>query len=143
MTQSGQQDFETGASFRVQGFGLDFDSITREIGHSSTHTHRQGELGPIKELYPRDMWLLSSPLSRDQALDAHLIWLAEILLPRKEYVLSLKGRFNVDMYCFKTCYTEQASLTLSSTALKIFTELSLELCVSLLFGTDETEQSTI
>ena len=139
MTKSERRVFVAGAAFRVQGFGLDFDSITREIGYSPTHTHRQGELGPIKELRPRDMWLLDSPLIKDQPLEAHLNWLVEIFLPRKEYVLYLKERFIVDIYCYKTCYTEQASLTLSTQALRIFVEFDLPMEISLLFLPEDTK----
>jgi len=52
------------------------------------------------------MWSLKSPLSPDESLDVHLDWLAEFLLPRKQYISRLREQNKVDIYCYKTCYTE-------------------------------------
>jgi hypothetical protein len=132
--------FSAGASFRTQGLNLPLDEIAQELRIGPTHTHHRGELGMLREPLPHDMWMLDSPLDESQDLDLHLKWLAERLLPRKQYILSLKEKFAVDIYCYKTCYTEQASLTLSPHALKIFTELALELCVSLIFLPGDPEE---
>lgn len=131
--QSENEAFHAGASFRIQGINLDMDGIARELGHRPTETHRRGEPNMIRKPYPTDMWLLDSPLSKGQDLELHLNWLAERLLPHKEDISSLSKRFKVDIYCHKTCYTEQASLTLSPRALAIFTELAIPLDVSLIF----------
>jgi len=64
-----QKAFAAGASIRVSGFNLDIESVTREIGHIPTHTHRQGELNQLKEPYKADMWSLKSPLGSDQPLE--------------------------------------------------------------------------
>jgi Domain of unknown function (DUF4279) len=133
--------FSAGASFRIQGLNLPLNEIAQELRVGPTHTHRRGELGMLREPLHRDMWMLDSPLDESQELDLHLKWLAERLLPRKQYILSLKEKFAVDIYCYKTCYTEQASLTLSPHALKIFTELALELCVSLIFLPGDPEDA--
>jgi len=140
-----QKAFAAGASFRVCGFNLDIEGITREIGHNPSHTHKQGQLNQIKEPYKADMWSLKSPLSPDESLDVHLDWLAEFLLPRKQYISRLREQNKVDIYCYKTCYTEQASLVLSRKVLRIFTDLDFDLQVSLLClhpagGTLESEQ---
>jgi hypothetical protein len=137
--QHEQRSFSAGASFRIAGNGLDLESITREMGVDPTHAHRQGELGELKEPYPTDVWLLSSPLGTSESLDAHLSWLAAVLLPRKEYIFQLKHTSKVDVFCFKACYREQASLRLSSQTLKVFTELDFALGVSLIFLPDGPE----
>ncbi len=97
----------------------------------------------IRKPYPTDMWLLESPLGHDQDLELHLNWLAERLLPRKQYITSLSKELKVDIYCHKTCYTEQASLTLSPNALRIFTELAIPLDVSLIFLPDEPDETPL
>jgi hypothetical protein len=143
--QSESETFRAGASFRVKGLNMDMDTITGELGHNPTETHRRGEPAPIGKSYSRDMWILASPLGKNRDLELHLEWLAERLLPRKPYISLLREKATIDIYCYKTCYTEQASLTLSSHALRIFTELSLELCVSLIFlpgDPEETPDST-
>jgi hypothetical protein len=139
-TARDEEKFRAGASFRVQGLSMDFDGISRELGLAPAGTHKQGESGPLVRSYPSDMWYLDSPLGKNNELELHLIWLAERLLPRKQEIFRLREKYKVDIYCYKTCYTEQASLTLSSSALRIFTELDTELGVSLIFLPDENEQ---
>lgn len=78
------------------------------------------------------MWSLASPLDDGEELEVHLNWLAGRL-----------KQFKVDIYCWKNCYTEQASLILSSQALRIFTELSIALDLSLIFGPNEPEQTNV
>lgn len=137
MTSDKQKVFAAGAAMRIQGAELDLESITREVGHRPSYTHRQGELNQLKEPYDTDMWALASPLGTGRDLEAHLGWLAEILVPRQQYISRLRETHEVDIYCYKTCYTEQQSLILSSNALRIFTELDLTLGVSLIFLPDE------
>jgi hypothetical protein len=140
--RSENETFHAGASLRIQGVDLDMEGITRELGHNPTHTHRRGEAGVIDKSYRLDTWLMDSPLGKGQDLEFHLNWLAEQLLPHKEYISSLRKRLAVDIYCYKTCHTEQASLVLSPHALRIFTELGIELQVSLIFLLDEGEEAS-
>jgi hypothetical protein len=128
-----QRAFSAGASFRIFGVGLDLDSVTRELGQQPDYTHKQGVPDIHKRIHPDDMWSLASSLDDGQELELHLNWLAERLLPFKQYICSLSKQFKVDIYCWKTCYTEQASLILSSQSLRIFTELSVGLNMSLIF----------
>jgi|SRR5437667_10416052 len=127
-----KMEFSAGAAFRIYGIGLDIDRTTRELGLSPDHRHKEGEPDPGKRPYPHDMWSLSSPLGKNQELELHLMWLAERILNCRDYILSLEKKFKVDIYCWKNCYKEQSSLVLSSKALRIFTELGLNLEVSLL-----------
>lgn len=138
--QTSEGTFRAGASFRVHGFRLDLDGITRSLRLTPTHIHKEGELSPQKHPYPSDMWFLDSPLRKIQPLDSHLRWLAEQLLPRRESILPLKKELKVDIYCWKTCYTEQANLGFSTQALRIFVELDVPLDVSLIFLPDEEGQ---
>jgi hypothetical protein len=142
-TNEEPKTFAAGASIRIQGSGLDMESMARQFGHSPSHAHRHGELNQLGEPYKRDMWLLRSPLDTAQPLEAHLRWLAEVLLPRREYISQLREKYEVDIYSYKTCYTEQASLTLSSQALRIFTDLDLKLGVSLIFLPDGSERTDL
>jgi hypothetical protein len=137
LPQNDKEIFRAGASLRIQGSGLDLDVITRELGQNPTYTHKQGEPDARNHIYPHDMQSLGSPLSKGQLLNAHLEWLAEVLLPRKQYIIQLCEHYKVDIYCYKTCYTEQASLVISSKTIRIFTELNLDLQVSLIYLPDE------
>lgn len=119
---------------------LDLEGITSNLGLTPTDAHRHGELSPQKHPYPGDIWRLDSPVGDTQPLDSHLDWLAERLLPHREYIVSLKKELKVDIYCWKTCYTEQANLYISSHALRILTDLSIGLDVSLIFLPDEADK---
>ena len=138
--QAESTQFSAGAAFRIYGIGLDIDGITRELGFSPDHQHKRGDLDPGKRPYAQDMWSLGSPLGKDQELELHLTWLLDRLLARRNYVLSLENKFKADIYCWKNCFTEQSSLTLSSKVLRIFTELNLDLGVSLLCLPPEAKQ---
>jgi hypothetical protein len=140
-TRSKNETFHAGAAFRVQGLDLDMGGIARELGNSPTYTHRRGEPSRINknESNPQDMWLMGSPLGVNLDLELHLNWLAEQLLPQKDYILSLMEKNTVDIYCYKTCYTEQADLTVSPEVLMMFVELSLKMSVSLIYLPDEPE----
>ena len=131
-----KKTFSAGASFRIAGIGLDMERISNRLGHAATHAHKQGELNQLKEIYETDLWMLTSPLGTDVDLGSHLDWLADILLPHRPYISELGKLYKIDIYCHKTCYTEQASLNLSSQTLRIFTELDLKLGVSLIFLPD-------
>jgi hypothetical protein len=134
------QTFTAGASLRIFGAGLDIDDITREFGYIPDVKHKAGDPDPGKRPYPHDMWSLASPLGKDRDLETHLNWLAEKFLRHGQYIRSLRKRFQVDIYCWKNCFTEQASLTLSPQALRIFTELSTPRDVSLIFLPNEEDK---
>jgi hypothetical protein len=142
VTDNSATKFSAGAAFRVFGIGLDLDAVTRELGFDPDHQHKRGNLDPGKKPFPHDMWSLKSPLDQTQELELHLTWLAERLLVHSSYIVPLKKRFNVDIYCWKNCFTEQANLTLSSKALRIFTELDLNLQVGLLCLPPEPDVET-
>jgi hypothetical protein len=125
-------EIDTGAAFRIFGSGLNLKQLSEDLGLNPDHQHRQGELDPGKKPYAHDMWSLMSPLGRNQELELHLMWLANRLLDKKDYLRTLTRQFNVDIYCWKNCYAEQDSLVISCEALRIFTELRLKFQVSLL-----------
>ena len=130
----------SGAALRIQGTGLNMEGLRRALGREPTHAHRKGEPAPLKQAYELDMWLLDSPLERIDPLQAHLIWLYEALTPCQDFLRTIRGKSKIDIYCYQTCYTEQASITLSPKALTLFTELEIPLEVSLLFIPEETSE---
>ncbi len=130
---------KSGAALRVMGAGLDLPGITKALGTSPTHVHRQGELGPSRRPYEQDMWMLESESGVDpsEPLEAHLQWLRRALASHLEFLSSLRGRARVDVYCRLTCYSDQSSLALSPDALKVFIDLQVPLEVSLIFIPDD------
>jgi hypothetical protein len=79
------------------------------------------------------MWMVGSPLDKGAPMDAHLSWLHQALSPHRAFLLSLREKATVDIYCNAMYFSEQSSLTISSEALRIFVDLNLPLAVSLLF----------
>jgi hypothetical protein len=122
-----------GAAIRVFGRGLDFDEIARMLGLTPSHSHKAGDLDSFGKSFTDDMWMVGSPLDKSAPMDAHLWWLRHALLPHRAFLLSLREKAKVDIYCNAMYFSEQSSLTISSEALRIFVDLNLPLAVSLLF----------
>jgi len=117
------------ASFSIQSPKLDFEALANAIGIKPTHSHRVGDLDFMKKPFEHDQWLLRSPLSREEALDEHLKWLAHELEPYYDYLKLLKGQPDIYfcIYCGYTSDKEQCGFSLSPAALSIFVELDITL----------------
>jgi hypothetical protein len=78
------------------------------------------------------MWSLESPLNVSEPLEAHLKWLQTALSPHHQFLLSLRDKAKVDIYCSFTVYRDQNGLTFAAEILKLFTELNIPLSISIL-----------
>src|SRR5579863_9900966 len=87
------------ACLRIFGFGLDFEGISQVLGIQPSQKHRAGELGALKKPQVSDLWLLDTPLSDTDALDAHLRWLRRTLAPHYGFLHALKKTAQVRSYC--------------------------------------------
>jgi len=123
----------SGASFRVQGKALDLEAITRTLGISPSHSHKMGDPGPLSRPYALDMWMLSAPLDKALPLEAHLIWLSDVLAPHHQFLNSIREVSEIDIYCHYAFYSDQNGFTLSPQALKVFMDLGLPLDIGLLY----------
>jgi len=119
------------ASLRVMGTGLDFEGISSSLGLSPTVTRRAGDRTALGA-QPTDIWLLESPLDKKEPLEAHLKWLRATLMPHYQFILSMRPKARVDIYCGLTLYREQNGLQLAPEALKLFVELDTPLDISIL-----------
>lgn len=77
------------------------------------------------------MWSLNSPLGKREQLDKHLQWLVQQLTPHFVYLKSLKTIATLDIFCGYTSVGD-GGLSLSPNSLSIFTELGLDLELSLI-----------
>jgi hypothetical protein len=121
------------ASIRITGEKLDLEAISSVLNIKPTHVHKKGDLDMTKEKYRQDMWLLTSPLSQKKSLDLHLKWLEKKLKPYYGYLVKLKSRAKIDIFCSYTSCDQLSGFSLSSTALSIFTELDVKMEISLIF----------
>jgi hypothetical protein len=134
---SGDNRPRSGATLRVMGKELDFESISRTLGVAPTHTHRLGDPAPIAETYAHDMWALDSPLDPKEPLEAHLKWLQNMLSPHYDFLKSLRGKAKVDFYCQYSCYSDQGGLIVRPEILRMFVELDVPFDISILALPDD------
>ncbi len=128
----------SGAGIRIMGQGLELKEISKKLGLRPSHTHRAGEFDKFGAPYPKDMWLLESPLGKRKHLDAHLKWLVQQLKPSLSYLKTLKRKYRIDVFCAYTGNGD-GGLSLSPTALSIFTELGIKLELSIILLRPKTE----
>jgi Domain of unknown function (DUF4279) len=121
----------SGAGLRIMGKGLEHEKISQKLGLVPTHTHRAGEIDKFGTPYPQDMWLFDSPLGKRKHLDTHLKWLAKQVEPSLGYLKTLKRKYKIDVFCTYTGNGD-GGLSLSPTALSIFTELGIRLELSII-----------
>jgi hypothetical protein len=119
------------ASIRIIGNDLVFETISNRLGVSPTHTHKAREVDKYGNSHTQDMWLLESPLGKQNTLDEHLKWLTRCLAPSYEYLKELKNTAKVDIFCSYTSIGD-GGLSLSPESLRMFYEIDLKLEISII-----------
>lgn len=133
--ESTEPYFHFSASLRIHGEGLDLDAITTAMGLRPTHTHKKGELRhPGGHPYRDDAWHYSADLPEAAPLDAHLQELWVDVAPAREFLLSLKSKYRVDVFCGYRSDSDQAGFQVEPKSLAIFTSLEIPLGVSVIIA---------
>jgi hypothetical protein len=92
--------FAFSATLRIFGEALDLGEITRSMGLVPTRTHKKGELvGPSGNRWSEDAWFYSAELPEEAPLDAHLQILWADVAPARDFLLALKAKHKVDVFC--------------------------------------------
>ena len=113
--------------------GLNFEEIEKSLELSASKSHRKGEKRtPISKEYQHDMWQLTSGLSEDAHLQEHLFKLWEKLKPHKEFLLRLRQRATVDIFCGYRSNCDHAGIEVDHKALEIFRELEIDFGLSII-----------
>ena len=120
------------ATFVIQGDDLDFEVISNALMLSPTHTHRKGDLGHLRETYPRDMWALTAPIPNAEPFDSHLRWLSNQLEPGHNFIIALKDKANIYIFCAYTTHKGQSELSIPPEAMAIFGKLGIPIDISIL-----------
>lgn len=123
---------EAQASLGIFGTGLDFDSISQELGVKASYSQRKGDRGLTSRPYPQDLWRLESPLPHREPLDAHLKWLKHTVAPHYDFLHALKKTAQVRSYCGFTA-DDRLTFRVSGENLRLFTELDIDMELSLVF----------
>lgn len=140
--QTTLEKMETQASLGVFGTGIDFESISQQLGMRPSHSHRAGEAGLTPRPYPQDLWLLESPLPTSETLDVHLNWLRRTLEPHYGFLRTLKkNEYEVRSYCGISVDGAKCRLDIPPDSLKIFVELGIAMDLTIIFVGDPESES--
>jgi hypothetical protein len=127
---------ESSASIRILGKNLDFDSVSTGLSVKPSHMHRAGDQGLTRKPYSSDAWLFESPLARSESLNRHLDWMRAKLLPHYDFLRLLRKRgevTQVSIFCGLTAEAFECSFALVPSALRLSSELDIEMELSFIF----------
>jgi hypothetical protein len=80
-----------------------------------------------------ELWTLTSPLSGEADLSAHLRWLWNVLSPHREYLDRLIGEgIKMDISCLYRSDSETAGFSIEADALAVACELNVPLEISVM-----------
>jgi hypothetical protein len=125
--------FHFSATLRIHGDGLDLDAITTAMGLQPTHRHKKGDSRrPGGQPYREDAWHYSADLPEDAPLDEHLQALWADVAPAREFLLSMKARYSVDVFCGYRSNHDHAGFQVEQKSLAIFNALEIPFGVSVI-----------
>jgi Domain of unknown function (DUF4279) len=119
------------ATLRIFGVIDDFDAISETLCLTPTRSHRRGErLGPSRT-QEFDMWMYTAPVPRDRPLDVHIQTLWAHIKSHRDYLVGLKARLSVDVYCSYQTNAVYAGFEVSHKSLEMFIQLEVPFGVSM------------
>ncbi len=129
--------FNYSASLRIFGNDLDFDLINNTFNIQPTHMHKKGEYYKlnsknVREPFDNDMWLFSATVSEEKCFDEHIQSLWNVFKTHKEFLLKLKEKYTVDLFCGYRSNCDNTGFEISPESLEIFIELKIPFGVSII-----------
>ncbi len=121
--------FDFSATLRIFGHIDDLDAISRQLNLQPTHAHKRSDKHP-----KHDMWQYTAPVPEDRPLHVHIETLWEHLKPHKEYLLRMKERCTVDVFCGYRSNSGVAGFEVPARTLTMFIELDIPFGVSLIIA---------
>jgi hypothetical protein len=134
-TEPGEEHywFYYGATLRIFGQIPNLEELTSTLGVSPTYTHRRGEQrGFRSSLYEHDMWSYMAPVPEDRPLDVHIQTLWSHIKPHRNFLIGLKKRLTVDVFCGYRSNCGTAGFEVSYRSLEMFMELEIPFGVSII-----------
>jgi len=127
--------FAYSASLRIHGHGVPFEEISKELGVKPTHVHREGERrGPSSPPHGDDGWQFQAALPETEPLAVHIQGLWDVLRPHVSYLMSLKPKYRVDVFCGYRSNCDCAGFEVPHTCLEIFRVLEVPFGVSVIIA---------
>ena|ERR1700677_1361888 len=115
-------------SLGIFGRELDFEHITKGLGVQPTKTMRSSSGGRQK-----DLWSLSSPISRTEPVNSHLRWIRQTVHPHFGFLRSLTKKAEVRIYCGLNCRGPKCQWSFWPDEMRMFVDLGIPLEVTVLF----------
>jgi Domain of unknown function (DUF4279) len=133
MDEAEEPYFAFSATLRIHGEALDLSEITRSMGLVPTHTHKKGESRRSgRHPYADDAWHYNAELPENAPLDAHLQILWADVAPARDFLLALKAKHKVDVFCGYRTNHGSAGFEVEAKSLAIFTALDIPFGVSVI-----------
>ena len=127
--------FAYSATLRIHGDGLPFEEISAQLGVQPTYVHRKGERrGPLSPPWRDDAWHFQPSLDESAELAKHIDALWEVLRPHAPYLLSLKQRYKLDVFCGYRSNCDHAGFDVPHASLEMFTALEVPFGVSIIIA---------
>jgi hypothetical protein len=126
--------FSYGATLRIFGQIPDLDGISRTLGLSPTHTHKLGDQRSLysPDFFEHDMWSYDSQVPKDHPLEIHIQTLWAHIKPHRAYLMRLKERLTVDVFCEYSTNACGAGIEVSHRSLEMFIELEIPFGLSII-----------
>jgi hypothetical protein len=121
------------ATLRISGDGLDMDEISRTLGLTPTHMHLKGEPHG-RGSRPQSIWMFEPTVDRSRPLDEHIMALWDAVRPHIPYLLDLKRKFHVDIFCGYRSNSATAGFEVDYRCLGLFAELEIPFGVSVIIS---------
>ncbi len=125
--------FKFSATLRIFGDIPDLDEITTRLGLRPTNWHKRGDRkGPRSPVYKNDHWSYQAPVPEELPLDVHIETLWSHLKANTNYLLELKRKCRVDVFCGYQSDHPFAGFQIAPSALEIFRVLDVPLGLSVI-----------
>ena len=125
--------FRYSADLRIFGQIPNLDEITATLGLSPAHTHKRGDRRSSRsQPFEHDMWLYASPVPDDRPLDVHIQTLWSHIKPHRGFLICLKERLTVDVFCGYRTNCGTAGFEISHRSLEMFIQLEIPFGLSII-----------
>lgn len=126
-----------GSSFRVasKNYSL-FELLENKSGLTPSTKGRKGDpkFSGSNRIFPENIWILKSPLPKENELSSHLDWIWSKIKDHKETILALKEMdgVKIDIFCTYTSDSDHSGLEISPKSLEMLVELGIKFNLSII-----------
>ncbi|MCH4888431.1 DUF4279 domain-containing protein [Acidaminobacter sp. JC074] len=112
--------FRYSVSLRISGNDLESDEISAKLNLINSSNRRN------------DVWIYKIQHGEDKHINQQLIELWDLLVEHKSYLIGLKVKYKLDVFCSYTSDCDHAGVEISSEALEIFNQLGIPFGLSII-----------